>query len=146
MEVTREKKLELINKIKFFHRFHEEDKITMADMAIFETYQPGQAMIEQGGFNAFLFFVINGSVDIDIDGKLITNLAGGGHLFGDMSFVYQQPASASVIAKTKVTAMMFDTKKINDLKEHYRMKMEIYRSCAEILAERLIKTNAKVTL
>lgn len=144
MEITLEKKLELINKIDFFGRFDETDKVTMANLATFEKYQVGDKLIKQSTSNGHLFFIINGTVDIVIDNKIVVSLAGGGHVFGEMSFVDYSPTSASVVANGKVVAMLFDTGKINLMIEpaYYKLRMEIYRSCAEILARRLIHTNS----
>lgn len=116
----------------------------MANMATFEKYAPGDMLITQNSGNTQLFFIINGNVDIDIDGKIVVSLCGGGHVFGEMSFVDYSPTSASVIANTKVVAMLFDTSKINLMIEpaYYKLRMDIYRSCAEILARRLIHTNS----
>ena len=147
MEVSREKKLELINKISFFAGFDDMDKDTMADLANFKQFLPEENIIAQHSNNTELFFIINGTVDIVIDGKIVVSLAGGGHVFGEMSFVHHNPASASVVANTKVTAMVFDTEKINQMVEpiYYKLRMDIYRSCAEILAKRLIQTNTIAT-
>ena len=144
MEVTIDKKLELINKIDFFSRFDESDKVTMANMATFEKYLPTEKLIEQDSSNSSLFFIINGNVDIVIDDKTVVSLSGGGHVFGEMSFVDYSPTSASVVANTKVVAMLFNTSKINLMIEpiYYKLRMDIYRSCAEILARRLIHTNS----
>ncbi len=144
MEVTLEKKLELINKIGFFARFDETDKVTMANIATFEKYQPNEKLIQQNTTNSHLSFIINGNVDIVIDEKVVVSLCGGGHVFGEMSFVDYSPASASVVANTKVVAMLFDTNTINLMIEpiYYKLRMDIYRSCAEILARRLIHTNS----
>ena len=144
MEVTLDKKLELIGKIDFFSRFTEADRITMANMASFHGYASTEKLIQQNTSNTQLFFIINGTVDIVIDGKLIVSLAGGGHVFGEMSFVDYSPTSASVVANSKVVAMLFDTTKINLMIEpaFYKLRMDIYRSCAEILARRLIQTNS----
>jgi CRP-like cAMP-binding protein len=144
MEVSLEKKLELINKIGFFARFDEVDKVTMAGLATFSKYEVGDKLIRQNRNNNHLFFIINGNVDIVIDSNVVVQLFGGGHVFGEMSFVDFSPASASVVANTKVVAMLFDTNKINLMIEpvYYKLRMDIYRSCAEVLARRLIHTNS----
>lgn len=144
MEVTLQKKLELISKIGFFARFDEADKVTMANMATFEQYHPNEKLIEQKTSNSHLRFIINGNVDIVIDGEIVLSLSGGGHVFGEMSFVDYSPASATVVASTKVVAMLFNTNTINLMIEpvYYKLRMDIYRSCAEILARRLIHTNS----
>ncbi len=147
MEVALEKKLELINKIGFFNRFDEQDKLTMANMADFKQFLPGENLIQKDAINSQLMFIINGTVDIMIDGKLVVSLAGGGHVFGELSFVHESPASATVVASAKSVAMLFDTNKINSMVDpnFYKLRMNVYRSCAEILAKRLIHTNSIAT-
>ncbi len=144
MEVSLDKKLELINKIPFFARFDNDDKLTMCQLANFQQFLPGDELIRQGSINVHLYFIINGTVDIMINGNLIVSLGGGRIVKNEMGFVYEGPASASVLANTKVTAMIFDTVRINSMVEpiYYKLRMDIYRSCAEILAKRLIHTNS----
>ncbi len=147
MEVSIDKKLELINKIPFFARLDDDDKNTMSTLADFKQFLPGDALIDQGAINKNLFFIINGTVDIVIGGSVVVSLGGGGQVFGELGFVYEGPASASVMANTKVTAMIFNTESINAMVEpiYYKLRMDIYRSCAEILAKRLIHTNSLAT-
>lgn len=147
MEVSIEKKLELINKIKFFSRMDEDDKTILANLADFRSYNPKDVLIQENSYTSDLFFIINGVVDIFVNNNHIVELAGGGHVFGEISFVYKRAASASVVANTKVTAMVFDTQQFNSMVEpiYYKLKMELYRSCAEILAKRLIDTNVIVS-
>ena len=116
----------------------------MVKIATFQGYAPTEKLIQQNTSNTQLFCIINGTVDIVIDGKLIVSLSGGGHVFGEMSFVDFSPTSSSVLANSKVVAMFFDTNKINLMIESafYNLRMDIYRSCAEILARRLIHTNS----
>ena len=45
MEVTLEKKLELISKIDFFSRFTQADRITMANLATFQGHAPAEKLI-----------------------------------------------------------------------------------------------------
>jgi CRP-like cAMP-binding protein len=137
-------KLDLINKIPFFANAHEEDKDQLAQLAYFKPYKAGEFVITQGELTLTLFFLINGQVSVHIDDKFVINFRGGGQPFGEMSFVNNDLASASIKAETDATMMCFDVDKINSLNDvlHYRMRMNIYHACAEILAKKLKATNA----
>ena len=137
------KRLNLIDKIPFFAAFTDNDKSFLADLAYFQKYEPGDLIIEQNSISLQLFFTINGKVDIMIDGDTVTSFKGGGQIFGEMSFVHNNPASATVKASTKAVMMLFDVDKINTLNEpiYYRLRMDIYKACAEVLAKKLISTN-----
>lgn len=137
------KKLKLIDKIPFFSGFSDTDKSFLAEMAYFKKYEPDETIIEQNTIILLLFFTINGKVDIIIDNDTVTSFRGGGQIFGEMSFVHNESASATVKANTKTVMMLFDVDKINSLNEpiYYRLRMDIYKSCAEVLAKKLISTN-----
>lgn len=136
-------KLDLINKIPFFSNVHEQDKDLIADLAYFKAYKPGDLIIEQGSLHMSLVFLINGQVSILIDNNFVISFRGGGQPFGEMSFVNNDLASASVKSDTDTTFMVLDVDKINSLNEpiHFRMRMQIFHACAEILAKKLKATN-----
>lgn len=137
------KKLNLIDKIPFFSSFSDNDKSFLADLAYFKKYERGEVIIEQDSIALQLYFTINGKIDIIIDGSLVTSFKGGGQIFGEMSFVHNNPASATVKANTKAVMMLFNIDQINTLNEpiYYRLRMDIYKACAEVLAKKLISTN-----
>jgi CRP-like cAMP-binding protein len=142
--MDKQTKLELIEKIPFFTNAHSEDKDLLADLAYFKAFEAGDFIIEQGSITLTLFFLINGKVSVHIDDKFVINFRGGGQPFGEMSFVNNDLASATIKAESKATMMCFDVDKINSLNDplHYRMRMNIYHACAEILAKKLNATNA----
>ena len=139
-----EKKLELLGKIPFFDGFTEMDIKFLAEMASFKKFEAGENVIEQGTLSRNLFFLINGQMDIVINGEVVTHFRGGGQVFGEMSFVQHNVASATVRANTIAVMMVFDIDKLNALNEpiHYRLRMDIFRSCAEVLAKKLLATNS----
>jgi len=61
-----------------------------------------------------------------------------------MSFVANTLSSAAVNANSDAVMMIIDFDKVNELNEplHYRMRMDLYRSCAQILSKKLESTNA----
>ena len=138
-----DKKRSLIEKIPFFASFTEGDKNFLAELAYFQKYEPSQLIIEQNSLTMNLFFTINGTIEILVNGDVVTSFKGGGQIFGEMSFVHNTAASATVRAKTKAVMMLFDIDKINSLNEpiYYRLRMDIYKSCAEVLAKKLVFTN-----
>lgn len=137
------KKIELINKIPFFQRFHEQDIELIADISYFKVFKEDEFIIEQGTLNLTLYFLINGMADVFVDKEFVISFKGGGHPFGEMSFVSNDVASASILPKETATMLCIDVDEINKLNDpiHYRLRMDIYRSCASVLAIKLKATN-----
>ena len=128
---------------QYFEGFQSIDKNELSEISYFKRYSGGDNIIENGSLVLSLFFIIQDHVEIIIDEKIVAKFKGGGQTFGEMSFVNHSLASATVRAHNEVTMMMIDIDKINELNDpiHYRMRMDIYRSCAEILAKKLKSTN-----
>jgi len=135
--------LDLIEKIPFFHNTHPQDKDLLADLAYFKAYKAGDIVIDQGGINLSLIFLINGKVSIHIDNEFVINFRGGGQPFGEMSFVNNDLASATLRCEADATFLVLDVDKINSLNDpiHFRLRMNIYHACAEVLARKLNSTN-----
>tara|TARA_B100001971_G_scaffold84647_1_gene77963 strand:- start:70645 stop:71121 length:477 start_codon:yes stop_codon:yes gene_type:complete len=136
-------KIDLIEKIPFFINVHNQDKDLLADLAYFKAYKAGDAIIEQGSLQLSLIFLINGKVSVHIDDEFVINFRGGGQPFGEMSFVNNDLASATLTAETDCTFMCLDVEHLNSLTEpiHFRLRMHIYHACAEVLARKLKSTN-----
>ena len=137
------KQFELIGKIPYLKNLQFEDRKTLGHHSFLRSYSPNEKIIEQNEINLTLYFLIRGSVDIFIDNKRITSIRGGGKIFGEMSFVNHTSASADVVASSEVVMMCM---KIPDLlslntNDYLRLQRDLYQSIAEILAQKLLKTN-----
>src|SRR3989338_5417331 len=137
------KQLELIGKIPILKGYNYEDRKVLANLAYFKSFQVGEDVIVQGDVNLTLFFLIKGRGDIFVDKAFIKSFLGSGYLFGEMSLVNHTSATATVKANTEIVMLCINIKDIFGLEEatHYRLHREIYRSVAEILAQKLIATN-----
>jgi len=138
------KQLEIIGKIPYLKNFCYEDRKKLAEISYFNSYAPGETIIEQGQLNLTLFFLIRGKVDIMIDKKYILSFTGGGQILGEMSLLSHSLATATVKSNSEVVMMGINISDITKLtgEEHYRLQMEVYKSVSEVLANKLINTNA----
>lgn len=137
-----QKQLQIIGKIPYLKGYCFEDKKTLANMSKFELYEPGETIIVENAINLTLYFLVRGSVDVSIDNEKLASFRGGGRLFGEMSFVNHTTTSAEVKAHTEVVMLEIKIDELNKLDDsHNRLLKELYRSVAEVLAQKLISTN-----
>lgn len=137
------KQLNIIGKIPYFESYNYEDRKVLANIASFRQYAPNEIVIGQGEINLTLYYLVRGIVDVVIDGKTIRRFKGGGQLFGEMSIVNHTMTSATVKANTDVVFLCLGVQDILQLDEdqHCRLHRNLYRSVAEILAQKLSATN-----
>jgi CRP-like cAMP-binding protein len=66
--------------------------------------RPGDVLIAHGAVNPPLFVLISGSVIVERDGVAFARVDHPGAMFGEMSAVLDQPATATVRAESEVAA------------------------------------------
>lgn len=137
-----DKARELIDKIPYLKDFRNQDKKNLAAISFFREYNAGDIIIEEQSPNQELYFLIRGLVDVKVDGKQIVSLRGGGRIFGEMSFMNHSFTSASVVASTDAVMLCFKIPGLLslDTEKHAQLKIDLYRSIAEMLAQKLMDT------
>lgn len=70
---------------------HDEQKVRREHLA------EGQPLFHQGDFGDRLYFVVNGKVEIEVDGRIV-NTTGEGDVIGEMALLAHQSRSATVRA------------------------------------------------
>ena len=66
----------------------------------FITIPAGAVIFEKGGVADHMYAVLEGEVEILIDGKLM-DITGAGGIIGEMALISSSPRSATAIAKTE---------------------------------------------
>ncbi len=66
---------------------------------ITKSYTPGDVIFEQGSSGETMYIVLEGVVQVTVNGKEVAELKAG-HILGEMSIVEKRPRSASAISKT----------------------------------------------
>ena len=102
----------------------------------------GEQIIEQGCPNLAMYVVLEGAVRVEYQGEggvqsqLATLYLGA--VFGEMSFLTQEMASASVYAEEDTTLLRLDHQSVADfLAKDVEFASRFYQSLAVTLAERL---------
>ncbi len=80
----------------------------------FVTIPAGQVIFQQGGVADHMYAIIEGEVEISIDGKLLDTTGAGG-IVGEMALIESSPRRATAIAKTECKLVEIDEKRFNFL-------------------------------
>ena len=100
----------------------------------------GQVIFEQGGIADHMYVIIEGEVDISINGRLLDTTAAGG-IVGEMALIDSSPRSATAIAKTECKLVIVDQKRFTFL---VQQTPNFAINVMKIMVERIRKLDAMV--
>lgn len=134
-----EKIIDDLKKMPIFKPFKRGDLQILLNMSKLRTYSSGEAIIQEGNVDLWVYFLIYGKIKIVKKEKEVTILQRKGDIFGEMRFVDASPRSASAYADGDVVCLAVDTKYVDKLVEDDKIAFGyiIYRVFSEILADRL---------
>ena len=107
-----------------------------------KSFSPGQLLIEQGGHDNDMLLILAGTVDVNVNGRVVGKRTANDHV-GEMAAIEPaQPRSASIIAETEVVALVVPENTLSLCAARFP---EIYRYIARELSRRLMQRNELVT-
>lgn len=102
----------------------------------------GSVLFRAGDSGDLMYAVIEGEVEIAIDGQVVETL-GPGHVFGEMALLASEPRSATVTARTECVVVPIPQREFLFLvDEHPTFALKVMRTLAERLRNRSGPTTA----
>ena len=136
--------VELLKSIPFFDPFTEDQIAIISTLCTVESFRTDQIILEEKQINLNLYFMIEGAVDIFVDGDFVVTYTNNGEVIGEMSISNHAPSSATVVARVPTSFVVLSFEELqrslpSDFKDG--VLKNFYKSCAEILARKLKSTN-----
>lgn len=100
----------------------------------------GEVIFKQGGVADHMYAIIEGDVEISIDGKFL-DITGAGGIVGEMALIDLSPRSATAIAKTECKLVPVDQKRFEFL---VQQTPNFAINVMKIMVERIRKLDALV--
>jgi CRP-like cAMP-binding protein len=126
-----------------FRFLSKDGRARLLEHAREERFDEGAVMLEEGASVGALFVIARGRASVEkahLGYRVAVNELGTGDVFGEVSYLDGSPASASVVAREPVTALVFD--EIDDLlASDPELARDVFRSLAVLLAGRLRFSN-----
>jgi len=140
---------EMIERTEWAHDFDWSQIKTLATYMDAWRVKQGELIIREGGTDAFMVLIIQGSVHITKEDshqvpKVITTL-GPGKTFGEMSLIDNEPRSAS--ARTGSDALLFILTEENFkrlIRETPHLGVQITLKIAKLMSQRLRQTSGRL--
>lgn len=107
--------LEVIKGHRFFQYLNYKELVRLMSLTRQRELGADESLLEPGGKVANLFFVIQGSIDVeDPDGRLLEQLGMGQH-FGELGFVDENPSEVRVIANEPTLLVELDRRQFMEM-------------------------------
>lgn len=101
-------------------------------------FAQGETLIREGVESPSLFIVLEGEVDVMVEGVGRVASLGSGEILGEMSFVDNAPPSATVVAQSSAKVLVLPKSRVEDrLVREPAFAARFYRALAIFLADRL---------
>ena len=114
------------------------DWALVADKASRVRFKKGDVLVEKGKRANGVYLLLKGTARVQIPSQTATPVIGPGEICGEMSFLEDAPASASVVSQSEVEAYYLDRPTLQSLFELFpHLASRFYRSLAMNLSRRL---------
>jgi CRP-like cAMP-binding protein len=114
------------------------DWALVADKAIRVTFKKGDLLVQRSKKSNGVYLLLKGTARVQIPSQTTVRAIGPGEICGEMSFLEDAPASASVIAEGDVDVYHLDRPALENLFELFpHLASRFYRSLATNLSRRL---------
>jgi CRP-like cAMP-binding protein len=116
----------------------QNDWALLVDRAKQVTFQKDEIVIQKGRQTKLVYLLVKGTARIEADFKVRIAQIGPGQISGEMAFLENSSASATVTAEEELQAYAIEWSALGDLFELFpHLASRFYRSVAVILARRL---------
>lgn len=133
---------QILQGIELFSQLAGTEVQQAAALGRMREFKAGETLIEQWSISRDFFVLLEGDVDINIDGRTVRQLHAG-DFFGELAALewaagYAYPRLATVVAKTDVRALVFTPGALSELVRNFP---KIERRIREVATERMGTTS-----
>ena len=127
----------ILKGVNLFSELTGEEVFQIAQIAVEEHYLVEEVIFREGDVGDSMFIIINGSVSVYNQKKVITTLEKG-ECFGEMALLDREPRSSSIRAVTDTAVLKIDEEGFYEL---VAGNIEIIQGIMKILSNRLRQSN-----
>jgi CRP-like cAMP-binding protein len=144
--LSKEQAQDILDKVSFFDDLTSGEKKTLAEFNwCFIVYDNQDYLTDEGSLDKRFFVLLSGHVNIikGIQKQIITQFKAG-EIIGEISFLTNEPRTASVVATTKTAALAIDQELMEEMPIELREKVK--DQIILKMAQRLNRMNNRLTL
>ena len=123
--------LPTLREVPLFRGLTRATLIQVAQRSSAIACSPGTILVEQGDPGDFLCVIVDGTVEVRRDGRVISHKTSGDY-FGEISLIDGEPRSATVVAVDDVTVLKLDSSDFDSLLNIPHVARAVLRGLASL--------------
>lgn len=138
----------MLGELPFFEDFTAQELSSFSKKLSLRSLPPDSLLFKEGDMGDYLFFVVNGLVEVTIkaqhSSQLVLAKFGPGSSIGEMSLIDDYPRSASIRASEQSELLLLSRKRFDLIcDENPLVGMKFLKSLARTLSIRLRRANGR---
>ncbi len=133
--VTADQELKELQSSTLFSSFEREALVEIVASTELRAYDEGDIIVTEGEPGSSLFLIVGGTIKVftrsDDGGNLKLAELGPGDFFGEVSLLSGKPRTATITARTKVTAIELDRASVDRIAENHPEVMKVLEDFCE---------------
>ena len=133
--VTVDQELKELQSSTLFSSFEREALVEIVASTELRAYDEGDIIVTEGEPGSSLFLIVGGTVKVftrsDDGGNLQLAELGPGDFFGEVSLLSGKPRTATITARTKITAIELDRASVDRIAENHPEVMKVLEDFCE---------------
>ncbi len=143
-QMTWDAKIPVLRELFFCRHLTDEELMHVLRYVEEVEAESGADIVRQGEADQDLYIVVDGRVDVIVDGVVVTTIGSGGH-FGEIALVRGQERSATVRASQTTLLFRLTREDFYDLSQKdQRIAIKMLWAFAQTLAERVIELSTEM--
>lgn len=138
----------LFRNSRYFRHVSDEALAKFLALMTYQHFKKGTTIIAQKQENDAIYILLKGTVSVEVNGKLIHNLARKGDIFGEMSVISGKLSVATNKAIEEVKVAVISSKTLAELTDNidHELNSIFYKWFSQIFASKLDFTTQKASL
>jgi trk system potassium uptake protein TrkA len=129
----RNRKVDLLRNVPLFSGCSKKELEQISRIADELDFKSGKMLIRQGSLGREFFVLVDGTAEIQRDGKRV-DTAGPGDFFGEIALLTDQPRNATVLTTSDVDALIITARNFRSLMEgNPLIALKVMRAVADRL-------------
>jgi len=141
-ELPGDEKFKLVRDLKFFESFSEPEIWEVINASSWLEFAPGTEIIVEGDVDSSFYVIVSGEVTVR-KGEVEVDVLRQGDCFGEMGIIARKERSATILAKTGVTAMNVRSSLIDRVSLNCQLRF--HKIFLATLVERLSAATARIS-
>ena len=132
------------NKFQIFNNMSDEELLSVTDNIQVLKMEKGEKVFSINNTTKEMFYIINGSVRVLIEGDKEVAILNQGSFFGEMAYIANKPRNATVVVTSNIALLLSFKLKENISPDNAKAFSKLFQNINYMLSDKIEQMNRKI--